>query len=70
MAYAEDMFDEVSLIRVECPCCGYVMSVFDESSLRLNKAVRRAYQHALKNPVLCAGCGNWVQRPREVRGGG
>ncbi len=67
MAHAEEMQGEAVVIRVECPRCGYVMSLFDESSLRSNKAVRRAYQHALKNPILCAGCGRWIQRPREVR---
>lgn len=55
-------------IRVECPRCGYVMSVFEEASLRANKALRRAYEHALKNPILCAGCSSWIQRPKvEVR---
>ena len=55
-------------IRVECPKCGYVMSVFDETLLRANKAVERAFQHALKNPILCAGCSRWIQRPRVDRG--
>ncbi len=67
MAHAEETVGATTSIRVECPRCGYVMSIFDEASLRTNKAVRRAYQHALKNPILCAGCSNWIQRPREVR---
>ncbi len=54
-------------IRIECPQCGYVMSVFDEASLRSNRTIRRAYEHALKNPILCAGCNSWVQRPRVAR---
>jgi ribosomal protein S27E len=51
-------------IRIECPRCGYVLSVFGETALRVNKTMRRAYEHALKSPILCAGCGTWVQRPR------
>ncbi|HEX2923704.1 MAG TPA: hypothetical protein VHS06_04665 [Chloroflexota bacterium] len=55
-------------ILVQCPRCGYVMSVFDEETLRANRALKRAYEHTLKNPVLCAGCGRWVQRPKvEVK---
>jgi len=67
MAHAEELSGAASVIVVECPRCGYVMSIFEETSLRSNKAVRRAYQHVLKNPVLCAGCSHWIQRPREVR---
>ncbi len=51
-------------IAVHCPRCGYVMSVFDEAALRTNRAQKRAYEHTLKNPMLCAGCGRWVQRPK------
>ncbi len=51
-------------IRIECPRCGYVMSVFEETVLRVNRTMRRAYEHALKNPILCASCGKWVQHPR------
>lgn len=52
------------MIRIECPECGYVMSTFEESVVQMNRTMRRAYEHALKNPVLCAGCGHWVQRPK------
>lgn len=55
-------------VRIECPQCGYVMFVFDEESLHSNRTIRRAYEHALKNPVLCANCNSWVQRPRVERG--
>ncbi len=55
-------------IRIRCPRCGYAMLVFDESLLRSNRALRRAYEHALKNPVLCAGCSTWVQRPKVDKG--
>lgn len=63
MASADEALSPARVIRVQCPRCGYVMSVFEESSLRANKSVRRAYEHALKNPILCAGCGSWIQRP-------
>ncbi len=56
------------VIRVRCPRCGYLLSAFDERSLNANKAVRRAYEHSLKNPILCAGCNTWIQRPRVDRG--
>jgi len=69
MAHAEEFAGSDGEVRVACPRCGYVMSVFDESVLRRSKAMWRAYQHALKNPVLCAGCNSWIQRPREIKGG-
>ncbi len=68
MAGADRAWEAAVVVKVLCPRCGYVMSIFEESSLRTNKAVRRAYQHALKNPILCAGCNSWIQRPKEVRG--
>lgn len=52
---------------VRCPQCGYTMSVFDETRVRVNRTIRRAYEHALKNPVLCAGCSRWVLRPTVDR---
>ena len=55
-------------IFIECPKCGYVMSVFEETALQSNRTMKRAFEHALKNPVLCAGCSTWVQRPRVGRG--
>lgn len=57
-------------IRVRCPRCGYVLSIFDEAVLRDNRSIRRAYEHSLKNPMLCAGCSNWIQRPRLDRSDG
>lgn len=69
MAGADGVRGPTAQTRVQCPRCGYVMSIFDESSLRANKSVRRAYEHALKNPILCAGCRSWIQRP-TIRSGG
>lgn len=56
------------VIRVECPHCGYLLSAFDEKTLIANKVLRRAYTHSLKNPILCAGCKAWIQRPKVYRG--
>lgn len=56
------------IIRVECPRCGYLLSAFSEKALIGNKVLRRAYMHFLKNPVLCAGCSAWIQRPKVYRG--
>lgn len=68
MAGVDEVRSPARVIRVQCPHCGYVMSVFEESSLRANKSVRRAYEHALKNPILCAGCSSWIQRPTVKMG--
>jgi hypothetical protein len=56
------------IIRVECPHCGYLLSTFEEKALIGNKVLRRAYMHCLKNPILCAGCKAWIQRPKVYRG--
>jgi len=55
------------LIEVTCPNCASVMAVFDEQEMAANKAIRRAYKHMVRDPVLCGCCKSWVQRPHTSR---
>ena len=52
------------LIKVTCPNCSHVMALFDEADLAANKTIRRAYEHMLRDPVLCGHCKTWVQVPQ------